>query len=349
MAKKKANEDAWRTLYAAPRDNVEQSKLKIALLKENFEYREWFDHFLEWQAGEGWKKEAWPGYMFKRFGLVGLRFFIGSPNWKAVLDLINPGNDTIESPHLTRIFYDHAVTSIEVGNESNHEGGWRQPIWVVNEKGLRPGERLFKIDLKKKKTQIKKEFSEYLDRAYMTRTAESNWTPDNSRDRKEAWRHLAVWKLRRKRKSFSDIAKELEITKDAAKKNFYRAFELICGNRFDPVLFKRDYWEIRQGDIGKQCRSCPNHPDYGGDCNELCPDMLAYVDQDERYQREKLGEKNDAILVIDKKSKTKTGVKKKTVSLNKATLCPGCQTVIPEALKSGDSIICPFCYKKIST
>ena len=144
--------------------------------------------------------------------------------------------------------------------------------------------------VKKKKTQIMKEVSEYLDRAYMTRTAESNWTPDESRQREEAWRHLAVWKLRRQRKSFPEIAKDRKITKDAAKKSFYRAFELICGNKFDPVLFRRDYWEIRQADIGKQCKTCPNQPDNGGDCNELCPDMLVYVNQDDRYQREKLGE-----------------------------------------------------------
>ena len=287
----KSNEERFKeNLHQSFRENIEQAKLKLALLKENFEYREWFDHFLEWQAGEGWKKEAWPGYMFKRFGLVGLRFFLGHPNRKDVMDLINPRKDMIESPHLTRLFYDHAVTLIEVGNEDHHEGGWGQPIRVVNERGLKPGERLFKIDLKKKKSQIMKEVSEYLDRAYMRRTSESDWTPDNSRDREEAWQHLAVWKLRRQRKSFSEIATDRNITKDAAKKSFYRAFELICGNRFDPVLFKRDYWEIRQADIGKQCKTCPNHPDNGGDCNELCPDMLAFVNQDNQYQREKSGE-----------------------------------------------------------
>jgi len=145
----KSNEQRLReSLHQSFRDNTEKAKLKLALLKENFEYREWFDHFLEWQAGEGWKKEAWPGYMFKRFGLVGLRFFIGSPNWKNVLDLIDPRNDRTESPHLTRLFYDPAVTLIEAGNELNPEEGWQQPIWVVNERGLKPGERLFKIDLK---------------------------------------------------------------------------------------------------------------------------------------------------------------------------------------------------------
>ena len=287
----KSNEERFKeSLHQSDRENIEQAKLKLALLKENFEYREWFDHFLEWQAGEGWKKEAWPAHMFNRFGLVRLRFYIGHPKWEDVLDLINPRKEITDSPHLTRLFYDHAVTAIWVGNDPNREGGWNQPIRVVNEWGLKSGERLFKVDLTKKKSQIIKELTEYLDRAYMRRPEDANWTPDESRNREEAWRHLAVWKLRRKRKSFSAIAREQEITKDAARKSFYRAFDLIHGEPYDPTLFKRDYWEIHQEDIGKQCKTCPSHPDNGGDCNELCPDMLAYVDQDNRYQREKIGE-----------------------------------------------------------
>ena len=227
--------------------------------------------------------------MFERFGLVWLRRYIGHPNWKEILDLINPHKDVTESPFLTRLFYSHAVTNIEAGNKIVHEWGIQQPIKVINAMGLKPGERLFKVDLTKKKSQIKKEFSEYLDRAFLTRAEDANWSPDNRREREEAWRHLAVWKLRRKRKSFSDIAKDQKISQAAAKKCFYRAFELIHGEPYDPVLFKRDYWEIRQEEIGKQCKTCPNHPDNGGDCGELCPDMLAYVDQDELYQREKLG------------------------------------------------------------
>lgn len=290
MAKKKADEHA---LYAAPRENLEQSKLKLARLKENFEYQIFFNDFFECdnkhrKAGDG----VWPGLGFDRFGLVGLRFCMHNPFYKydEIIDLVNPQKDisacsnNLVAAILPRLFYDPAVKLIEVGEIRHCEGG-SQPIRTINERGLKPWERIYKVDLRKKKKQIMQEFEGYLDRAYFRNSEESNWTPDNSREREEESRHLAVWKLRRKRKSFSGIAKDQNITKDAAKKSFYRAFEMICGNKFDPVLFKRDYWEIRQADIGKQCKTCANHPDNGGDCNELCPDMLAYVDQDSAYQR----------------------------------------------------------------
>ena len=281
----KSNEERFdESCYAAFRISMEQAKLKLALLKENFEYREWF---AQWRAGKSRKEEGFPGNMFKRFGLVGLRFYIGHPNWQNVLDLIDPQKDITESPFLPLLFYDHAVNLVEVENEADRDGGMRETMWAIKHRGLKPGQRLFKVDLTQKKSQIMKEFSEYLNRAYMRA---ANWTPDNSRETEKAWQHLAVWKLRRKRKSFSDIAKDQKITKDAAKKSFYRAFEMITGSKFDTALFKRDYWEIRQEDIGRQCKTCSNHPDNGGDCNELCPDMLAYVNQDDRYQREKFSE-----------------------------------------------------------
>ena len=292
---------------------VEEAKLRLALLKENFEYRDFFSQFLDWDKR---RKDTgvWPGLGFDKFGLTGLRRLIHHPSYSydKIIELINPQVETCTTPDaltkriLPRLFYEHAVEVIEmmgtefleiehgrirpisailhVGRKPDSqklsalfEAGFK-PFWEKMYKiksRLKPWERIYKVDLTKKKSQILEEFKTYLEAA-LENSGNSDWAPYKKRQREEAWIHLAIWKLRRQRKHFSEIATELDVTIDAAKKSFYRAYELTQGRRYDRERFKGSQ-EVRKTDIKRICDTCPQRES----CNDLCPDIIRFIDQDE--------------------------------------------------------------------
>ncbi|MEI6127537.1 MAG: hypothetical protein WCQ99_13405 [Pseudomonadota bacterium] len=96
-----------------------------------------------------------------------------------------------------------------------------------------------------------------------------------------------IWDLRCLKKSFSDIALEVERhdTKKAiekVRKQFYRAYELIYGKPYDKGTFSKDRITKRVGI--NICKDCPTW----ANCSSLCPEALAYADQDKVTLREKL-------------------------------------------------------------
>jgi len=157
---------------------------------------------------------------------------------------------------------------------------------------LEPSERLLVIDVSCRKDKILREVKRFIDSVKETRDIAhlmpdekykenySMWQPDVSRRREETWNHLQVWRLRRQRKSYLQIYRETGIKVNAAKKAFARAYELIEGRRYTPDHFKDIYKEIQAPELIRTCVTCPDHPSNGGSCNELCPDVLAFVDQD---------------------------------------------------------------------
>lgn len=293
MAKKTNVVDFKKNLQTSFSENFETSKLKLALLKENFEYRDFFIEFLKSDKKHREDNDGiWPVKDFKRFGLVGLRFFMGDSTWKydEMIDLINPQKDvrTLSDKSIANIlpqlFYDHAIEQIEIGKLSHIEGGYHRSIGIVNQEGLKPWERLYKVDLRKKKTQIIKEFKGYLDRTYLINPEILTWFPNNKRERKETWVHLKVWQLRRERKTFLEISKALKITQEVAKKSFYRAYELTQRRKYYPEAFRKEIWYVKKTGIKQTCDTCPLRDG----CKELCPDVLRYVNQDETPLREKI-------------------------------------------------------------
>jgi hypothetical protein len=162
---------------------------------------------------------------------------------------------------------------------------------------LLPHERLLIVDLRKKKSELLKEFGAYFEEVIHHRkyTKDSEWKRsyswwklDTKRSREEARRHLEVWKLRRQRKGYAKIAMVMRMKTDAVKKSFYRAFELIEGRIYQPESFRQSYWEIKKEELRRICATCPDHPNKGGSCKELCPDVLPFVTQDKKSSSGKL-------------------------------------------------------------
>lgn len=277
------------------KEKVEQLKLRLTLLKENFEYQDFFHQFIEWEKNKF--PGVWPGSRFNEFGLFGLRFLKGLPPslslYEKALDLINPQNELNSFPEdlinkiLPRAFHDPAISFIELkGSDPKiiiHFNGSRTiPIDAIIRIGLKPWEKIFKVDLSKKKSQILKEFEQYLDWCYSNNREIQ--ILNSKRDRKETWMHLEVWKLRKKRKSFSQISKTLNITQDAAKKSFYRAYELTQGKKYDPEILKKEIWIVKKTEIKQLCNSCLKKKE----CETLCPNALRHANQDKIKLREKL-------------------------------------------------------------
>jgi len=107
-------------------------------------------------------------------------------------------------------------------------------------------------------------------------------------------RYYRVWEERKQKKSFKAISKKLSIDVDTAKKEFYRAYELIMERSYNPV----HYGEIpvQKGDLVRECNTCPIR----SECKEACPDIIAYLDQD-RVGREVLLQANYHILYAEDK------------------------------------------------
>jgi hypothetical protein len=97
-----------------------------------------------------------------------------------------------------------------------------------------------------------------------------------------------VWDRRKKKARFSDIARGMKISEDLAKKNYYRAWELILGQPYDPesfrALVKRQ--PIHKSQIKKTCENCTDKEchrrlEEDPDRWEPCPDVAGYVNQDQ--------------------------------------------------------------------
>jgi hypothetical protein len=157
---------------------------------------------------------------------------------------------------------------------------------IVESAECAPFERLYKINLRGKPAQILREFKAALASVYAHRginpAAYKEWKQDRSRKREEAWQHLKVWKMRRERKGFIEIARTLEIKTSAAKMSFYKAFEMIEERKYNRDDFRRSYWEIRKEELKRTCATCPDR----NNCTILCPDVLTFINQDIQDSRE---------------------------------------------------------------
>ncbi len=272
------------------------ARLKLALLKENFEYRAFYEKLIKSIDGLNFSFPDYhdsnfsiPAYHFEKFGLPGAIFTWGGSLHEDVLDILDPFREVSfdskkEDDILSKIFYWPAV--MQTGPNARFEGIASWSFESIKRNGLKSYERLCVVDLRKKKKQILRELSEHIDSAYRySDFYETDLKPDISRLRKESWTHLKVWKLRRKRMRFSEIAEELGLTEDNARKSFYKAHELTQFRPYNPNLLRSEILSVKMNELKKICSEC----DEFNTCTIECPEILGYVDQDVRkHTKEKL-------------------------------------------------------------
>lgn len=111
--------------------------------------------------------------------------------------------------------------------------------------GLQPNERVFVIDLRKKRKQLKKEFSEFLERE-----GENPYKKDRDRDIALRGQQLEVFRKRRMKIPFENIAAGMGIPVSTAKEYFYRAYELTQGTPYPRKRTTEPYQ--RERTVGRQ-------------------------------------------------------------------------------------------------
>lgn len=261
------------------KDRIDELKLRLELLKENFEYQDFFKKFVEMEKAA--PKGNWPGLRFNDFGLTGIRFYIAHPFYKRekIMALVNPATNIAEMPQkyinlLPRLFYEPSVSAVDIGSFSPAEMPDGGRCVSGKEIRLKSSERLFKVDLSQNRMKIEKDFRDYI----KATLSANEGMEDGSRKRAEGWRHLKVWRMRIEKKRFAEIARALsspsdKFTEDAAKQSFYRAAELTQRKKYDPKILKR---EIVKDDLKKTCNTCSLRKT----CKTICPDVLRYIEQD---------------------------------------------------------------------
>jgi hypothetical protein len=325
------------------------AEIKLALLKENFIYKEFFrelnedpysicqeirkpneskdEHYERLCRMENTEKPFFGGYNNK-FG-VNHKFFVDMQNYEIPLEellkLLDPKKEISEISSrkllgmLPMLFIMPGVREIHKAQRVARYGENIQDGWTH----LKPYERLLLIDLRKRKSQLIKDFEELIEHELSLKKATNElretwnivndkfsyllWEPENDRQREETWSQLQVWRLRKQRKSFWWISKELNISEDLAKKRFYRAYEKILGEKYDSEYYRTTILPIKKAELLKTCEDCQDNK-----CLNLietegkwdpCPEILAYINQDQVPLKEKiLKEDSDSIKdLISKK------------------------------------------------
>ena len=274
--------------YQAYLDDVEEALLLLARLKQRADYRTYFEENWEKVEAAHSRRDADAKETISRFHEdMRLRFGIPPASYagRSIEDwrwLFNPLTDPREASEAIRrellpwLFFRHGIREVVTPPPG------RPAVWHLSGRGetprltidaeCAPYERLLKIDLRRNPSVLKKQFEAFLDavdaRREMDPAAYKEWKQDRSRKREEAWQHLTVWRMRRQvpKPSFPEIARELRITPAAAKKSFYRAYELIYGTPFDRKAWEKERAENRS----KTCANCPQREG----CTEPCPEIF---------------------------------------------------------------------------
>lgn len=85
-----------------------------------------------------------------------------------------------------------------------------------------------------------------------------------------------VWDEYKTSRKFSKIAKKHKVNKATVRKAYYRAFELIMGETYDPERHNKK--NLTKEQLSKTCEICPEYKL----CNDPCPDVLSFIEQDNK-------------------------------------------------------------------
>ncbi len=275
--------------------DFEENRLRLALLKENFQYKDFFDEIRDKLTAES-ARDKLRDILKNRYGI---RVSLLSEHYADVLSLLDPRHDIDDVPlpvqkrFLPVLFNEPAVRLVPVNNEQAKEynalaypvdakkydqlaadGFWKMYA-VFCPSRMQAHERLLKVDLSKKRSDIEAEFGRFLDTVAVD--------GDRRRFRNEAWKHLAVWKLYRERRSFKAVAELMKEKQSTVSMRYYRAIELTQGKKYDPAEMKKAFARVRKSELKLTCAACPKR----GTCKTLCPELLRYVDQDTVRRRER--------------------------------------------------------------
>jgi len=250
---------------------AEDQRLRLALLKENGEYRAFWTERADKSIAAFFsidvslpaeRKIETPEFIEAQDFIVELtRFGIDWPPWvddtgaRNFLHIIDPfSEEPLPDPLPFRVFLSQVPPIAGLIGDSGEPSETR--FRVRNDAPLRPSERLLRVDLSRKRGELLREFSNFLDRAEgfkkggdcpdLWKENYQQWDFDKSR-REGTWQALEVWKLRMGGKTFPEIADIQGIRgnhkEDTPKKRFYTVFRLITGRPYKTDVWKTLFFE----------------------------------------------------------------------------------------------------------
>lgn len=150
---------------------------------------------------------------------------------------------------------------------------------------LREGQPIVYVsmNLRYDKTEILHSISEWIDRLKKDRGIRESLRMSRDQLNKIPL-YAQVWELRRDRKTFPEIARQLKIPTGTVRMRYYHAYDVIYNHRYQSDLRKR----IDKETLRKYCEICPDRT-----CKILCPDVLPYVDQDQVKRGEVFAKDSD--------------------------------------------------------
>lgn len=243
----------YKNSFGFTLQDVDTSKLMLSFLKENPYYHRKYAQLTNSPAVK--KVSFFLEYLSKQFG-TNRKFFEQVRTFKIpATDLVNLLNPSVDLSEITNkkllnmlpdLFAKGGVKEIFKAKKLARFGEKVDDCWTL----LKPEERLLKIDLRKRKSDLMKEIQNYIEHELSIQKASKKtwridppisyllWDPQNSRQRSEACGQLKVWQMRKEHKSFSEIATTLKLEEDTAKKRFYKAYERIYGTPYDKDKFR---------------------------------------------------------------------------------------------------------------
>jgi hypothetical protein len=125
------------------------------------------------------------------------------------------------------------------------------------------------LDLKAKKRDLLERVGMYIDKylPYIDKPKTRN-KPEKYTNK------FAIWDMYKKDISFAKVAKQLKQKETTVRKAYFRAFELIMGEPYDPLKHNRK--AISKDELKRTCDTCTERLT----CKVLCPDVVAYANQD---------------------------------------------------------------------
>lgn len=160
---------------------------------------------------------------------------------------------------------------------------------------------IIKINLKADKGIIVKKFIEKLNYyKYFIPRNKSRKTPDRMLNK---W---VVFDTYNKMKSFEKTAQNIKgragsrskLNVSTIRKAYYRAFELVYGEKFDPHKHKPEKLPVK---LRRTCNKCPEY----STCEALCPEAWEYYTEGEKYQRETLMTEQELDIISSPRSHRK--------------------------------------------
>lgn len=226
--------------------------------------------------------------------------FVAFEFLEKILPTLDPFNKEELPEDLYIVFTDRLPPITQVHLKENSPREFRHgTFWKEGKSYLNPHQRMFIIDLTRRKGEILDCFEGYLNLVEELRDeAElfpevndplfknyAKWKPERNRKRDtETWTALKVWQLARNNKSFPEISRETGLKIETARKAFWRIFKLLEKDKHSKRVFNKKYAEIIKEDLKIICDTCPQKKS----CSTVCPDIMKYADQDKIKLDEKI-------------------------------------------------------------